>query len=93
MEKQKFQMDGQRLIKILLCLAIVVIAWFLPAPEPMTPVGVKVLGVFIATVILLSTVDTVWPAIMGVVLLSLTGVVNLNGAISGSRPRIGTVSL
>ena len=84
MTKQRFQMDSQRLIKILLCFAIVVIAWFLPAPEPMTTVGVKVIGVFIATVILLSTVDTVWPAILGVVLLSLTGVVNLNGAIAGS---------
>ncbi len=84
MNTQKFQMDSSRLIKILVCLGIALVFWFLPAPAPMTQIGVRVIGVFIATVVLLSTVDTVWPAILGVVLLSLTGVTNLNGAIAGS---------
>ena len=84
MKEQKFQMDMKRLVIIACCLAVVLIFWFLPAPEPMTQIGVRVIGVFIVTVVLLSTVDTVWPAILGVVLLSLTGVANLNGAIAGS---------
>lgn len=84
MKAQKLQMDSARLVKILACFAIAILSWFLPAPAPMTQVGVRVIGVFIATVVLLSTVDTVWPAILGVALLSLTGVVNLNGAIAGS---------
>ena len=84
MAENKLRMDSKRLTMIIVCLAIAVIFWFLPAPEPLTQVGMRVLGVFLCTVILLSTVDTVWPAILGVVGLSLTGVVNLNGAISGS---------
>ena len=50
----------------------------------MTTAGIRVIGVFIATVILLSAVDTVWPAMLAVVLLSRTGATTLNGAISGS---------
>lgn len=80
----KFSMEKSKLILTLCCFAVMILFWNLPAPAPMTAVGMKVIGVFIGTVVLLSTVDTVWPAILAVVLLSLTGVVNLNGAIAGT---------
>lgn len=84
MKEQKLRMDSKRLTMILICFAIMIVFWFLPAPAPLTQIGMRVLGVFLGTVIMLSTVDTVWPAIIGVAGLSLTGVVNINGAISGS---------
>ena len=84
MEKQRFQWDTSKLIISICCFAVMIIFWLLPAPEPLTPIGMKVIGVFIGTVVLLSAVNTVWPAILAVVLLSLTGVVNLNGAIAGT---------
>ena len=84
MEKQKLSMPKPTLLKILLCLVIIVAFWFIPAPEPLTQIGMRVIGVFIGTVILLSTVDTVWPAILAVALLSRTGVASLNSAIAGT---------
>lgn len=84
MEKQRLSMPLGRLIKILVCLLIVVVFWFIPAPEPMTSVGMKVIGIFIATVLLLSLVDTVWPAILAVALLARSGVCTLNDAIAGT---------
>ena len=83
-EKQRLQMPAPTLIKIIVCLAIIVAFWLLPAPAPMTAIGMKVIGVFIGTIVLLSTVDTVWPAILAVALLSRTGVATLNEAIAGT---------
>ncbi|SKC92337.1 SLC13 family permease [Maledivibacter halophilus] len=84
MNTDKFCMEKTKLIQIIACLAIVILFWIVPPVEPMTTVGMKVIGVFIATVLLLSLVDTVWPAMLALVLLSRTGVTTLNTAISGS---------
>jgi hypothetical protein len=43
-----------------------------------------VIGVFIGVILLLSLVDTVWPAMLALVLLSRTGVAALNTTIAGS---------
>lgn len=71
-------------VRILVSLAIMILFWIAPAPAPMTAIGMRVIGVFIGTVLLLSLVDTVWPAILAVALLSKTGVTSLNGAIAGT---------
>lgn len=84
MEQQKLSMPTAKLVKILVCLAIVAAFWVMPAPEPLTAGGMKVIGVFISTVLLLSTVDTVWPAILAVAMLGRTGVVSVNEAIAGT---------
>ena len=84
MAKQRFQMGSARLIKLLVCAAIWLIFWFLPPIEPLTQTGVRVIGTFITTILLLSLVDSVWPAILSVALLSLTGVCSLNEAIAGT---------
>lgn len=81
---QKFHIENNKLAKIISCLAIVALFWFLPPVEPMTAIGMKVIGVFIATVLLLSLVDTVWPALLSVILLSRTGVATLNAIIGAS---------
>ena len=44
----------------------------------------RVIGIFIGTVLLLSLVDTVWPAILAVALLGRSGVATLNEAIAGT---------
>ncbi len=81
---QRFHIENNKLVKIISCLAIVALFWFLPPVEPMTAIGMKVIGVFIATVLLLSLVDTVWPALLSVILLSRTGVATLNAIIGAS---------
>jgi len=82
--KQKLVMPKDRLIKMLVCLAVFLIFWFLPPVGQLTQIGVRVIGSFVTIVLMLSILDTVWPAILACVLLSLTGVCTLNAAIAGT---------
>lgn len=51
---------------------------YLPAVDPITPLGMEVLGIFIALLYGWTFVDQVWPSILGMVALSLTGYMSLN---------------
>lgn len=82
--KQKFCMEKAKLIKIVACFAAVVVFWVVPPAPPLTTIGMRVIGVFLGTVLLLSLVDTVWPALLAVALLSRTGVATLNEVVIGS---------
>ena len=84
MEKQRLHMPAPKLVKILACFAVMALFWVAPAPAPLTEIGMRTIGVFIGTVVLLSTVDTVWPAILAVALLGRSGVATLNEAIAGT---------
>lgn len=54
----------------------------LPPIGPLTEVGMKVLGLFIAVLFLWSTVGLAWPALMGIVMLGLSGYCTVSEAIS-----------
>ncbi len=45
----------------------------LPPIEPITELGMKVLGVFIGSIYMWSFLDTLWPSLLGLVALCLTG--------------------
>ncbi len=64
-------------IHTLIYFAILFIAFLLPAAEPLTPVGVKVLGIFVATVYGWTTCGLIWPSIISLTALSLTGYADL----------------
>ena len=74
MEKQKFYMPASLLIKILVCLAVIAAFWVAPPVAPLTAVGMRVIGIFIGVILMLSIVDTVWPAMLAIVLLGESGV-------------------
>ncbi len=57
--------------------AIVGLAFFvIPAPAPMTAMGVKVLGLFVASIVAWTLTEDVWPSILSFVLALYTGVVD-----------------
>ena len=84
MEQQKFTVQPANLAKILVCLAIIAGFWIAPPVEPITAVGMRVIGIFIGIILLLSLVDTVWPAMLAIILLGQSGVCSINEAIAGS---------
>lgn len=84
MEKQRFYMQPSMLIKIIACLVIIAAFWAAPPVAPLTVIGMRVIGIFIGVILLLSLVDTVWPAMLAIVLLGQSGVCTINEAISGS---------
>ena len=56
--------------------------WYASTHPPLTPVGMKVLGIFIAVLFLWSTVGLAWPALMGIVALGMSGYCTVNEAIA-----------
>lgn len=84
MEAQKFNMDSKTLIKTLCCFAVIAVFWFMPPVGEITVIGMRVIGVFIGTILLLCLVDTLWPAFLGFILLNMTGVMTINQVLQGS---------
>ena len=54
---------------------------FLPPPSPMNEVGMQVAGVFIGLIFMWSTVDLIWPSIVGIIAFGLTDYITIGGAI------------
>lgn len=50
---------------------------FLPPLEPITPLGMKLVGIFIGLVYAWSTTTMIWPSLLGMIAIVLSGVVDL----------------
>lgn len=81
---ERFKIKTSLVVRMLVCLLILIMFWNVPAVAPISPIGMKVIGAFITTVLMLSLVDPIWPALLALVLLSRTGIMSLNDAIAGS---------
>lgn len=79
-----FTFNKSKLMRTIFSFAVMGLFWILPPAAPITAVGMKVIGVFLGTVLLISLVDTVWPSLLCIPLFALTGVMTLNEAIIGS---------
>lgn len=55
---------------------------FLPAPAPLTPYGMKTLGIFIGLVFGWSTIGMIWPSIVGVLAMPLLGVLPIKDVLA-----------
>lgn len=55
---------------------------YLPAPEPITHMGMQIIGVFLGMLYGWCTVDLLWPSILGLVALGCTEYTNVPGAIA-----------
>lgn len=83
-EPQKIKYESTELWTIIGCLAVIGAFWVIPPISPITAVGMKTIGIFIGTVLLLSLVDTVWPVFLSLCLLTLTGGFSWNEVLAGS---------
>lgn len=64
-----------------ICVAIMLCFGFLPAPEPLTHLGMKVIGIFLGMIYGWITVGTHWPSLLGVLLLGLSGYDSVNNVL------------
>lgn len=55
---------------------------YLPAVEPITPIGMELLGIFIALVYFWSTVGNLWPSLLGLIALGLSDYTDMKGAMA-----------
>lgn len=67
--------DSQRWYYLASAIGIAIIFGFgsLPPIEPITPMGMKVLGIFLGMIFLWSFVSILWPSLLGIVALIISG--------------------
>ena len=63
---------------------IIVLFYLLPPFGTLTRTGMQVSGIFIGIIYALSTVDVVWPALLGLVLLGCTDLYTMTGAFAAA---------
>lgn len=57
---------------------------FLPAIEPLTPLGMRLLGIFLGMIYLFTVCDVAWPSIAAIIALGTSGYCDINQAIAAS---------
>lgn len=72
-------------IHVLIGLAIMAIFWVLPPLEPITPMGMKCVGAFLCMVYLWSAIEALWPSLLGLFMIAITGY----GMAEGMTPAAG----
>ena len=68
--------SGMYYVHCAIGLGIMVLFFFLPPFEPITPLGMKVVGIFLMMIYSWSMVGTLWPSILG---LAMLGAIGANG--------------
>lgn len=68
-------------IHSVICVLIMLLFGRLPAPAPMTPLGIQVIGIFIGMIYGWITVGTHWPSLLGVLMLGLTEYAPVNAVL------------
>ena len=69
------KLDGAYLVKSIIGIFIMIIFRFIPAPNPITPAGMALIGEFIGMIFLWVFVDMMWPTFLGMVLFGLDALV------------------
>ena len=59
-------------IDIAIVFGVMMIAHFIPAPAPMTPLGVQVIGIFVGMIYGWMTCGMLWPSLAGIFMLGFT---------------------
>ena len=72
-EQAASKFNIKSLIHIAIAAVFVAVFWNIPAIDPITPMGMKVVGVFVAMVYLWSVVGTLWPSIAALILFGIAG--------------------
>lgn len=72
---EKIAGKSKELLYVAIYFAIVAFFWLVvPAPEPLTPVGVKVLGLFLAYIVAFTLTEEPWPHLFSFIIALFTGV-------------------
>lgn len=54
-----------------------------PAPEPMTALGMKVIGIFLGLLYGWTTCGLIWPSLLGMIALALSGALSIKEVLIG----------
>ncbi len=71
-------------INCLVSMGIMLLFHYLPTFSTLTRTGLDVMGIFVGTIYAFSTVDIIWPALLGVILLGSTELFTMTGAFAAA---------
>ncbi|BAD41621.1 anion permease [Symbiobacterium thermophilum] len=79
--------DRSKLIRGLICVAVGLIIWFLPAPGDLEPVAMHLLGIFVATILglILQPLPQGAVVITAVAVTAITGTLSIGDALNGFK--------
>lgn len=78
MQKTESRANYSYLIHSAIGIAIMLLLRFIPAPEPITPLGMEIVGIFMGVIYLWTFVDSIWPSLLGVFLLGCSAYAPMN---------------
>lgn len=67
-------------VNSLICVGIMLLFRFIPPVEPITALGMNILGIFIGMIYGWLTVGMAWPSLFGIILLGLSGMMSVADA-------------
>lgn len=70
----KSKKGGMYPVHCVIGFAIMAVFWLIPPLEPITEIGMRVVGGFLMMVYLWSTIGTLWPSVVGLFFLGVSGV-------------------
>ena len=70
------------LIHSFICVVLMLSGWLLPPIASITPLGMKVLGIFIGSVYAWCLIEFVWPSLLAMMMLGVSGYSTISGVLS-----------
>ncbi len=58
--------------------------WVIPPFEPVTPIGMRILGIFLGLIYMWTFVGSLWPSLLGIMAMAASGYMSMNEALAGS---------
>lgn len=55
---------------------------YLPTFSTVTPIGMKILGIYLGLLYLWSTVDLIWPSLLGIIITGFSGYDSVSGILA-----------
>lgn len=77
----ELKFDGKFYLKVAVMFLIMIVFWNMPPFGQITPMGMRILGIFIAVIYGWISLDIIWPSMIGFVAYSLTGYTTLMQAL------------
>ena len=74
----------KNLLHLVIYCVIAAMGWLLPVVEPITPAGMKLLGVFVAAIYGWSVTTEIWPSLLTIALIPFTGITTLTGLLTAT---------
>ncbi len=80
--KKYFRNNAAYYIKSAAGILVMIAFAAIPPFGSITPLGMRILGIYIGTILLWALVDMIWPSLLGIILVSMTGYMRFDEYIS-----------